>query len=118
GIFTRHEFPPWGVAGGQDGGGNEVRILPRDRSNETGHGALCRHPLQQGDVVRIVTSSGGGWGNPFERDLDSVRSDVRNGYVTAEAARDIYGVLVDPLDLEVSAAPSRTRVGTSRSSHA
>jgi N-methylhydantoinase B len=47
------------------------------------------------DVIRVITSSGGGWGDPKARDPEQVNADVKNGYLTAEQAQDIYGVTVN-----------------------
>ena len=44
------------------------------------------------DVIRVITGAGGGVGNPKERDPELVREDIRNGYITAERAREVYGV--------------------------
>jgi N-methylhydantoinase B len=46
--------------------------------------------------VRIMSGGGGGWGPPAERDPEAVRRDVREGYVSAEAAQRDYGVTVPP----------------------
>ena len=54
-----------------------------------------QHPIAAGEVVRIMTGGGGGWGPPAERDPEAVRRDVREGYVSAEAARRDYGVHVN-----------------------
>lgn len=51
--------------------------------------------LKRDDVVRVVTAGGGGWGDPFERDADLVAWDVRKGYVSIDAARVDYGVVLD-----------------------
>jgi N-methylhydantoinase B len=61
--FGRHRFPPWGVAGGAPGSDNAVEIY---RSGEllVRAGKLARVALERGDVVRILTGSGGGWGPP------------------------------------------------------
>ena len=48
--------------------------------------------LNAGDRVRIQTGGGGGFGDPKQRDPPRVRTDVMRGYVSAEAARDIYGL--------------------------
>ena len=48
--------------------------------------------LRKEDVVRIVTGSGGGFGEPKRRDPDLVRRDVEKGLITTERAGDIYGV--------------------------
>jgi N-methylhydantoinase B len=42
-----------------------------------------------------LSSGGGGFGNPLERDPEAVRDDVRDGFVSLEAARDIYGVVIN-----------------------
>ena len=48
-------------------------------------------------------AGGGGRGDPFERDPARVRDDVVRDYVSLEAARDDYGVVLDPDSLEVDA---------------
>ena len=54
-----------------------------------------RLPLRRGDVVRTMTGGGGGFGDPGERNREAVRADVRNGHVTPQAAREIYGEEVE-----------------------
>ena len=44
------------------------------------------------DVIRVFTGSGGGYGDPRERDPELVRADVRNGLLSPQRARDVYGV--------------------------
>ena len=51
-----------------------------------------QHPIGAGERVRIMTGGGGGYGPPAERDPEAVRRDVREGYVSAEAARRDYGM--------------------------
>ena len=53
-------------------------------------------PLVDGAVVGSVTGTGGGFGDPREREPERVREDVLDGYVTVEEARDDYGVALDP----------------------
>lgn len=52
--------------------------------------------LRRGDVIRTMTGGGGGFGDPGERDPELVRTDVRDGHVSPEAAREVYGVEVQP----------------------
>ena len=92
----RHEFPPWGVAGGADGSSNELQFIYSDSKPTRRVGMISRQPIERGDVVRILTGTGGGWGSPLERDPGLVAADVRNGFVTIDDAREVYGVLVDP----------------------
>ena len=63
--------------------------------------------LNSGDVVRIESAGGGGWGNPLERDLDDVARDVKKGYVTIEGARRDYGVVMDSDTLTVDTEATR-----------
>ena len=48
-----------------------------------------------------TAGGGGGYGNPLERDIEKVRRDVINGYVSVEHAKYDYGVVVDPQSFEV-----------------
>ena len=60
-------------------------------------------PLEYGDTVTCLTASGGGYGDPFERDVDKVLEDVTLGLVSVERAEKVYGVAIDPVTLTVDA---------------
>ena len=62
------------------------------RGEEQRLSAKCTIELEAGDVVSYRTCGGGGYGPPGERDPELVRRDVREGKVSAERARDVYGV--------------------------
>jgi N-methylhydantoinase B len=51
-----------------------------------------QHPIAAGEIVRIMTGGGGGYGPPADRAPDAVRHDVREGYVSRDAARRDYGI--------------------------
>jgi N-methylhydantoinase B len=57
--------------------------------------------LHKGDLLRVMTSGGGGWGHPFDRPAAKVQEDVLDGFVAYESARKDYGVVLDPQTLEV-----------------
>jgi N-methylhydantoinase B len=108
------EMQPPGALGG--------RPAPRSRTFVQRGSELIRvkpHRMQMiepGDVVIKLSSGGGGVGDPFEREPEAVRDDVRNGLVTVEAARVIYGVALDPETLRVDLAETeRLRAGTCNS---
>jgi N-methylhydantoinase B len=44
----------------------------------------------------MLSGGGGGFGNPLDRDLDKVAEDVREGYVSAQVAHEVYRVVLDP----------------------
>lgn len=91
--FGRSEYPPWGAEDGQSGDGNYIELLRTDGSNER-TSKLTNEALADDEVARLVTSAGGGWGDPIERDPERVLEDYRDDYVTREIARDIYGVVL------------------------
>jgi N-methylhydantoinase B len=80
---------PWGVLGGCDGRPAEY-VLIRDGA-ETRLGAKCTIEVQPGDVVSYRTCGGGGYGSPAQRDPEAVARDVREGKVSVERAREVYG---------------------------
>ena len=87
--------PPWGVAGGMSGGVGSAIINP-GRADERRLPSLSDGTrLKRGDIVRLVTGGGGGWGHPHDRPTAEVLADIRGGFVTAEAAARDYGVSPD-----------------------
>ena len=92
-MSERWDFPAEGLSGGQAGGraGAErttTGVAPDDAVlPEKG-----RTALEPGEVIRLVTGGGGGYGKPEERDLDQVVEDLRNGYISEAAAREVYGL--------------------------
>jgi N-methylhydantoinase B len=86
--------PPWGVAGGMNGGSGRAVVNPGTPAERV-LPALCDNiTLVRGDVMRLTTGGGGGWGHPFDRPAAQVRADVRGGFVSAEAAAALYGVVL------------------------
>ena len=53
-------------------------------------------PIEGGGIISFRTGGGGGYGNPFRRDVGEVLDDVRLGYVSSEKARTDYGVMLKP----------------------
>jgi N-methylhydantoinase B len=58
-------------------------------------------------VLYMRVASGGGYGDPLERDPEWVRRDVLNSIVSAAAARDIYGVVLTGADFQVDHLATR-----------
>lgn len=63
--------------------------------------------LGPGDKVRLISPSGGGYGDPLRRDPAMVAEDVREGFVTRTTAERVYGVSLLP-DGAVDAEATRT----------
>ncbi len=94
-LSDRAVIPPWGVIKG--GSGKPYHLsLERDgnQSDFATPGKVTGHPIFQNDVVVIRSSGGGGYGDPLERDTAHVASDIDYGYVSVEAAKSVYGVVL------------------------
>lgn len=88
--YTRSKIKPWPLEGGEEGSGNFVEVIKADGSEET-YSFVSGLGVTTDDVIRVITSCGAGYGDPKERDPAAVARDVRNGLVTRDRARDIYG---------------------------
>ncbi len=93
---------PWAIGEGREADNNHVIINP-GRPDEVVKGPSYNH-MQAGDVLVNNTGGGGGWGHPFDRDPSQVAVDVRNEFVSLEAAAREYGVVVDATTFEIDAA--------------
>ena len=92
-TYGRHRFPPWGMDGGDPGSPNGVAIIRAgDDLPALWRGKLTRYPLKRGDVVRIITGTGGGFGDAMERPLAAIEADLKNEYITCEQAVNQYGI--------------------------
>jgi N-methylhydantoinase B len=85
--------PPGGVRGGLPGRGASAAILRADGSRDVIH-PLGGSELQPGEFIVGVECGGGGYGDPLDREPERVLDDVREGWVTADAAADVYGVVL------------------------
>ena len=64
-ITERRDTQPWGLAGGSPGASGESWLLPGgDESRAERLPAKCQLRLKAGDVLRMLTPGGGGWGTP------------------------------------------------------
>lgn len=112
--FGRNKLPVWGAAGGANGSYNYFEIFRRNGTKEGPFGIVARKVLNKGDYVRMVCASGGGYGDPKQRKISSVISDVKNGYISIEQADEDYGVKLDE-NLELLAeSPERLALQTGR----
>ncbi|WP_288951321.1 hydantoinase B/oxoprolinase family protein, partial [uncultured Paracoccus sp.] len=93
----RSVFRPWGILGGKAAGLAEMIVNP-GTPEERRTGSADTAILGPGDVLMIRSAGGGGRGNPFEREVWRVEQDVARGYVSADAARRDYGVVVGDAD--------------------
>ncbi|MER1967704.1 hydantoinase B/oxoprolinase family protein [Castellaniella sp. GW247-6E4] len=106
--IDRTKCAPWGVAGGSEGKVSDVDIFRRDGSHIRSFKGT--YEVDEGDRIVIRTGGGGGYGYAWRRDPERVRTDVRFGYVSREAALADYGVAFgDDLEIDVEGTTARRR---------
>jgi N-methylhydantoinase B len=92
--FERFRIPPYGLHGGKPAACGRLVIRRKGQAQEM-PSKLSGVALKKGDVVRLETSGGGGFGDPAERPRDALARDLRDGYVSEAAARAVYGSVGD-----------------------
>ena len=105
---------PWGLHGGKDALANRISISRHGGTVEKfPTGKIKPTEIDAGDSFLIETAGGGGFWSPLERDPERVLADVRAGYVSLEAARRDYGVVIQRrgrrFDLDLAATAELRR---------
>jgi N-methylhydantoinase B len=108
-------LPAFGVLGGMPGcpvgAWTESEGVMHDFDTP---GKIAGHPVERDGAVVIRSAGGGGYGDPTRRPAERVAEDVREGYVSREAAYDLYGVVLDKrgeVDGVATASQRRRLVG-------
>lgn len=108
-LADRCKYPPYGLFGGGPGaGGKWTRVLPDGTEEPLSPfgGKIAKTLLRPGESIKIETPSGGGYGDPLDRDVELVKRDVVEEYITREQAKEDYGVILKPdlnVDIEATA---------------
>ena len=94
-LGDRVDHAPFGIVGGGPALANKVEMVtggrawtPELRSKQE------KEPFSAGDSLRAASPGGGGYGNPFERDLSAVEGDLNRGYISRATAESAYGVVI------------------------
>jgi N-methylhydantoinase B len=88
----KHLIAPEGVEGGKPGKKGACIINPGTNGEKRLPSRFGDYILKQGDLLRLERPGGGGMGDPLERPVEKLLEDVRQGYVSAEGAKAVYGV--------------------------
>jgi 5-oxoprolinase (ATP-hydrolysing) len=89
----RQRHRPYGLAEGRHGGASANLLEPRD-GPAVSMPPMFSTTIAEGTLYHHRMAGGGGWGDPFVRDLEAVARDVRDEKVSIAAARDQYGVVL------------------------
>jgi N-methylhydantoinase B len=114
-IADRSILACWGVRGGRAGGSFQVTIDPGGPAEREVDALADAEPVKAGEVIRIRTTGGGGWGDPLNRAPENVARDVRWGKVSLAGAERDYGVVFaevgdDPMPDLAATDALRTRM--------
>jgi N-methylhydantoinase B len=93
-IADRSILACWGVRGGRAGQPFEVTIDPGGPEERIVDALADAEPVRAGQVIRIRTTGGGGWGDPLDRPYDEVARDLAWRKVSVDGAARDYGVVV------------------------
>jgi N-methylhydantoinase B len=111
-MAERGVTPPAGLFGGKAGNPFVCTVERSGGAVETVPAKGLPRIVRTGDRVTVHAAGSGGYGNPLERAPEFVLEDVQNGYVSVEAARSEYGVVMnerlDSVNIEQTAALRRT----------
>ena len=105
----RSHCKPWGLDGGAEGEGNKVQLRINGEWKEGPNAKVLAARIKAGDAMVIRSGGGGGFGPPEQRDFAAIEDDVRQGYVTLEAAEDAYRVVFDRATGAIDRAATEAR---------
>ena len=107
-VTERTAFSPIGIKGGKAGAPGGSIKNPGDPNEENVFFSRDAVPVKAGELIRLVTPGGGGWGDPLERPVDAVRLDVLRKLVSSESAESDYGVVLNGADLVLEHKKTKT----------
>lgn len=106
GAMSGENAPPFGQQGGGAGVASRIYVS-RNGKREVVH-TMSLFAVEPGDIVGTISSGGGGVGDPYHRPVEQVRDDVLNGFVSAEKAREHYGVIIEEVTFVVNELETKT----------
>lgn len=90
-MGERGRYPAFGVNGGRAGATTEIEFRIGNTKYVPPHlTKVERVEIEEGDLVRVSTPGGGGWGDPSERTPEKIRNDLERGYVSGRYAQANY----------------------------
>jgi N-methylhydantoinase B len=101
-IADRSILACWGLKGGKAGQPFRVTVDPGGPAERAVDALADAEPVLAGELIRIRTTGGGGWGDPIARTVEDVVRDVRLRKVSVRGARDDYGVVLTYDDAAVA----------------
>jgi len=101
------KFPPKGVLGGKPGAPSKQRLVRATGKTDELPSKITNLSIYGGDLIWMAQPGGGGYGNPLDREPARVLDDLLDEKISPEAARDIYGVVVEGGAVDAAATEAR-----------
>jgi len=110
-ISEKNVIPPYGVEGASNGAANSFTVIRDGQVVQPSDmpGKVSGFPLRPGDIVREETAGGGGYGDPLARDLEKVRADVAERYLSEADAEARFGVIIRDGAVDAAATEARRK---------
>jgi N-methylhydantoinase B len=89
-AYTRNKHLPWPQASGREGSPNYAEVIRTDGTVQE-FAVVTALEVNEGDIIRLHTGNGGGYGDPARRPRERVAEDIAAGLLTAERAKEVYG---------------------------
>jgi len=89
-LSDGRKFAPWGLMGGQEGSCAKFIFDPEGEHRDLP--SKCTVEVPKGGCVRVETPGAGGFGEPLKRERGAVHKDLRDDKISADAARQDYGL--------------------------
>jgi len=95
------ENPCAGINGGRAGSGGCRGFEDRQTGKRTFYRGMGILKMDDSQTAFYIAPSGGGWGSPLDRDVEKVRDNARDEFISVRTAKEIYGVVLDPDTYEI-----------------
>ena len=98
-MTDRHKNNSWGLNGGGEGEKGATLFQKFNEKEWKNATELYGKPspskfsnisIKKGDRVKLIMPGGGGYGNPKDRDILSLKNDIEDGLISADSAKEIY----------------------------
>jgi N-methylhydantoinase B len=106
GAFDGEKFGALGLLGGMEGKTHKMGIVRKGKRVRLR--TMSSAYLEPADIVWTKSGGGGGVGDPLDREVEKVRWDLMNGYISHRVARTIYGVVINPESFVVDEEGTQT----------
>jgi len=104
---VEEEARAFGLFGGKEGSLNKMEFIYPDGQIYYPKSKEIIKGIPSGTLFHEIAGGGGGYGDPFQRPVEKVLKDVRNGFISIESAKEDYGVVIDPLTFQINDEETR-----------